>query len=90
MHTQNLRRRVICGLTAGAICLGAFQAAEASGYKRIIETFWKCVYLPSVDYYGCLNWYCTSKAKCKIIVNHKKGTCYAICSGRVKNESHYS
>lgn len=92
MQPQRLRRKLICAATVCALGLGAIQAADAGGSngykKRIIETFWKCVYFPSVDYYGCLNWYCTTKGKCKVIINHRKGTCYALGSSRVKNESH--
>ncbi len=90
MQVRRPRRKLICALTVAALFLGIAQAADASGFgrHRIIEIVWKYVCLPSVNHYGQLSRYHCKQTKCKIIVNHKRHTCIAICRGKVRNKSH--
>jgi len=89
MPVRRLRRRLICTLTVLALFLGTIQAAQANGYgyRRVIEIIRTYVHLPGVDHYGNVNHHYGNYGKCKIIINHKRNTCIAVCRGKVQNES---
>ncbi len=92
MQVRRPRRRLICTLTVLALFLGIAQTSDAGrrSRRRVINVFYKYVYLPGVDYYGNLSHYGGSLEKCKVIVNYRRGTCLAICRGKVKNQSRHT
>ena len=89
MKTRRPRRKLVLALTVAALCVGMYQAADAGRYRhRIVQVFYKYICLPSVDHYGQLSFEYCKQAKCKIIINHRRHTCLALCHGRVHNKSH--